>query len=103
MSSLVVENMNGITLDEHVEYLNEIVHLYLADIRNREERAVVLRRLKRYCKLKDLSGLNNMLLNASSHEVRQKYKDFQQSDEMENLHLLDEFSLVINSSGSDFS
>ena len=101
MSSLVVENMDVTVFDEHVEYLSEIVHLYLADIRNREERAVVLKRLKRYCKMKDLSGLNNMLLNASSNEVRQKYKDFQKSDEMENVHLLDEFSLVINSPSSD--
>lgn len=90
---------NGITEvkeTDHVDALERIVELYLDDVKNREDRQIVIRRLKRYCKMKDLAGLNNMFLNAHSEEVKKLYIEFQKLDGIEKIHLLKEFDTAIN-------
>ena len=81
---------------DHVDALERIVKLYLDDVKNREDRQIVIRRLKRYCKMKDLAGLNNMFLNAHSEEVKKLYIEFQNLDGLEKIHLLQEFDTAIN-------
>lgn len=81
---------------DHVDALERIVELYLDDVKNREDRQIVIRRLKRYCKMKDLAGLNNMFLNAHSEEVKKLYIEFQNLDGLEKIHLLQEFDTAIN-------
>lgn len=84
----------------HVDSLKRIVYLYLDDVQNLEERQLAIKRLKRYCKMKDLSGLNNLFLNAHSEEVKKLYLEFQDLDGCERMHLLNEFDIAVNSSAA---
>lgn len=81
---------------DHVNELKKIINLYLEDEKDRQNLTLVIRRLKRYCKMKDLSGLNNMFLTAQSDEVKKLYGDFQKLDGFEKMHLLKEFEAAIN-------
>lgn len=87
-------------IKDHVDVLKKIVELYLDDAKSRQDRQIVIKRLKRYCRMKDLAGLNNMFLNAHSEEVRKLYLEFQSMDGLEKMHLLQEFDAAINYSAS---